>query len=64
MDNMVLWNNEMDICIGLATELDRNQFIQEARKTHLKLTNETLMPGDFKVNQDPDKFVWRLIVNI
>jgi hypothetical protein len=64
MNNLVLWNNEMDICIGLATELDRNQFIQEARRTHLKLTNETLMPKDYIVNQEPEHFVWRLIVNV
>lgn len=60
--NKVLWNNEMDYCIGLATEMTRSEFIQEARKEHLKLTGDTLRKGDFEVNEQPDNFVWRLIV--
>lgn len=40
----------MDLCIGLATELDKSEFVIEAKRMHVKLTGESLVNKDFTVN--------------
>lgn len=62
MNNKVLWNNEMDLCIGLLTELDCTEFIREAKKSHLELTGEHLIEGTFAIEK-VDKIIWKLEVD-
>lgn len=40
--NKVLWNNEMDLVVGLRTEVDRGKFEDIAQSTHKELTGETI----------------------
>jgi hypothetical protein len=58
--NKVLWNNEMDLCIGLKTELDRQDFIEIAKRMHIFLTGERLNDNDFIVSENPTEPIWRL----
>lgn len=40
--NKVLWNNEMNLAIGLKTELDKEEFLEVVEETHLELTGENI----------------------
>lgn len=58
--NKVLWNNEMDYCIGLTTELSKEEFIEEASKAHTELTGEELDLGMCVIDEVADSFIWKL----
>ena len=38
----VIWNNGMDICIGLYSELTKKDFIEEIIETHKMMTGEDI----------------------
>ncbi len=57
----VLWNNEMDLCIGLTTELDKEEFIEEIRRTHFYLTGEQICTADGIIYEDED--IWKFELN-
>lgn len=61
MDNKVLWNNEMNLCIGLTTEMDLDDFEAEAVRTHVELTGDILHPEDYEISC-MNELVWRLDV--
>lgn len=58
----VLWNNEMDYCVGLITEMDAEEFESEATRTHMELTGDILHPEDYKVTYIQKHFIWVLEV--
>jgi hypothetical protein len=63
MHNKALWNNEMDLCIGMITELDLDEFISQAKKSHLWLTGEA-MPSKIEVHPVHEHDIWKLEVLI
>ena len=42
MANMVLWNKEMNQCIGFALDMDKVTFEKELRRTYLETTGKEL----------------------
>jgi hypothetical protein len=48
-EQKVLWNNEMDFCVGLATELSEGEFVEEA--IYAKST-DCAMPNDFVIRKE------------
>lgn len=56
--NKVLWNNEMSLCIGLKTELDKEEFIEELEKTHNELTGEVLSYEEGHISEIED-LIWK-----
>jgi hypothetical protein len=62
--NKVLWNNEMDYCIGLTTELSKEDFIEEASKTHIELTGEELDLAICEIDEVADNVIWRLELSV
>jgi len=59
----VLWNSEMDLCIGLSTEMDSEEFIEEAMRSHEDLSGDPLPIEDCIVSQGLDGVVWKIEVN-
>lgn len=63
--NKVLWNSEeMDLCIGLSTEMDKEEFIEEARRTHLDLTGELLPVENCTISTEMGGLIWILELNM
>ncbi|MEW9124573.1 MAG: hypothetical protein AB2421_17810 [Thermotaleaceae bacterium] len=54
----VLWNNEMNLCIGLRTELDREEFIEELERTHYELSGDALSHKEGKISVIDD-MIWK-----
>ncbi|MBB6218205.1 hypothetical protein HNQ80_004345 [Anaerosolibacter carboniphilus] len=54
----VLWNNEMDLCIGLMTEMDRDEFARDVLESHKMLTGESIRPEDGEVSV-VDHIIWK-----
>ena len=56
----VLWNNEMDYCVGLTTEMDCLEFIEEAKRTHSDLTGADLIEGGYSIEKSENSMIWIL----
>lgn len=60
LTNRVLWHSEMNFCIGLRTEMDRQEFIEEAKRTHLEMTADELQIEECTISHDINQLVWVL----
>jgi len=49
--NRVLWNNEMNLAIGLRTELDNEEFLEVVEETHLELTGEKIDIKEWEIDE-------------
>ena len=58
--NKVLWNNEKDLCIGLTTEIDQEEFIEVAQRTHEELTGDELPLELCKITMVEKENLWKL----
>jgi len=51
LSNKILWNNEMALAICLRSELDQDEFEVEALNTHLELTGDELIKGEYIIHE-------------
>ncbi|MCH4891199.1 hypothetical protein EZV73_26710 [Acidaminobacter sp. JC074] len=61
MNNKVLWNHEMNFAIGLATEMDVEEFEIAALEAHLDLTGEGLCNDEYVISEDVELLRLELI---
>jgi hypothetical protein len=60
--NKVLWNNEMDLCIGLKTEMDLDEFRDELKMVHYELTGESISSNDGVITE-VGGLIWKFELN-